>query len=58
MDWALFLARKLKLLKNDRVLYMTEEESFQTIALILRKMYKEETGDDDFPLSEVLEVYR
>ena len=37
---------------------MTEEESFQTIALILRKMYKDETGDDDFPLSEVLEVYR
>ena len=58
LDWTLFLARKLKLLKNDRVLYMTEEESFQTIALILRKMYKDETGDDDFPLSEVLEVYR
>merc|ERR1712150_78780 len=58
LDWSLFLARKLKLLKNDRVLYMTEEESFQTIALILRKMYKDETGDDDFPLSEVFEVYR
>ena len=58
LDWTLFLARKLKLLKNDRVLYMTEEESFQTIALILRKMYKDETGDDDFPLSEVFDVYR
>ena len=58
LDWTLFLARKLKLLKNDRVLYMTEEESYQTIALILRKMYKDETGDDDFPLSEVFDVYR
>ena len=52
------MARKLKLLKNERVLFLNEEESYQTIALILRKLYKDETGDDDFPVSEVLEVNR
>ena len=54
----LFLARNKKLLKNDRVLYMNEEESYLSIALILRKIYKEVTGDDDVPISEILEVYR
>ena len=58
LDLTLFMARKLKLLKNERVLFLNEEESYQTIALILRKLYKDETGDDDFPVSEVLEVNR
>ena len=58
LDLTLFMARKMKLLKNERVLFLNEEESYQTIALILRKLYKDETGDDDFPVSEVLEVNR
>ena len=37
---------------------MNEEESYLSIALILRKIYKEVTGDDDVPISEILEVYR
>ena len=57
-DFALFLARKFKLLKNDRVLFLTEEESYEMIFLILRKIHKNMTGDSEFPISEILDVYR
>ena len=37
---------------------MSEEESYEMIFLILRQIYKNKTGDSEFPVSEILDVYR
>ena len=37
---------------------MSEEESYEMIFLILRQIYKNKTGDSEFPISEILDVYR
>ena len=37
---------------------MSEEESYEMIFLILRQIYKNKTGDAEFPVSEILDVYR
>ena len=52
-DFFLTLCRKEKRLKNDRTLFISQEQSLELISVIL----KEDHGDDDFPVSQVLDVY-
>ena len=47
------LCRKEKKLKNDRTLFISQEQSLELISVLL----KEDHGDDDFPVSQVLDVY-
>lgn len=37
---------------------MNRDESYETIGLILRQIYKDKTGDGEFPVSQVLDVYQ
>ena len=51
-DFCLFWARKNKKLKNDRTLYINEEQSFELISILLKDKF-----GPDFPLSQILDVY-
>ena len=51
-DLCLFWARKNKKLKNDRTLFINEEQSFELISILLKDKF-----GPDFPLSQILDVY-
>ena len=51
-DFCLFLARQNKKLKNNRTLYINQEQSFEWISILLKDQF-----GPDFPLSQILDVY-
>jgi hypothetical protein len=59
-DLVLFWARKQKLVKNEKILFISDEEIHVKIGLILGQIHKDLHGgdDNDVQVSEVLEVFR
>ena len=57
MEYSLDLARKNGLLKNDRTIVLTTEETLIKITLILGRLQKEAYGVEDLQVSDVLDVF-
>ena len=56
-EFALEIAKMLRLLKNEKTLLLTNEDMFTKISLIFSRIQKEKLGDGELQVSDVLDAF-